>query len=184
MNKRQEIPPREFNCCSFDIWSNKWFLLTAGDFSKGDFNTMTVGWGSFGTMWADPFAMVVVRPQRHTFSFMEKYDSFTLSLMPDSHRNALSVCGSKSGRDCDKMKLANITPVKSKKIAAPGIDEAILIIECRKSYFSDMNPAGMLEKEMIPDVYPQNDFHRIYFGEILHIEGLPGFATEHKPGLI
>ena len=34
---------------------------------------MTVSWGSMGMIWNKPFIQVVVRPQRHTFEFMEKY---------------------------------------------------------------------------------------------------------------
>ena len=51
---RTSISIGRFMVKPFDCWANQWFLLTAGDFKKGTFNTMTVGWGSLGTMWGKP----------------------------------------------------------------------------------------------------------------------------------
>ena len=66
----QTIPFEKLNVNSLDLWMNQWLLLTCGDFASQDFNTMTVAWGSFGTMWNKPFAQVVVRPVRYTYKFM------------------------------------------------------------------------------------------------------------------
>ena len=92
-------------------WSDQWLLLTAGDFNKGTFNTMTVGWGSFGTMWKKPFVQVVVRPTRYTYEFMNSYDTFTLCGFPQEYKKALTVLGAKSGRDGDKIAEAGLTPI-------------------------------------------------------------------------
>jgi len=45
-----KISPKDLLLRANHIWSHQWLLLTAGDFSKGDFNTMTIGWESFGEM--------------------------------------------------------------------------------------------------------------------------------------
>jgi len=58
---------------------------------------MTVAWGSLGTMWNLPFAQIVVRPTRHTFGFMERFDTFTLCAFPEPRRKALQLLGSTSG---------------------------------------------------------------------------------------
>ena len=47
-------------------------LLTAGD--KSGCNTMTIGWCQMGQLWSLPVCTVYVRPERHTFSFMESSD--------------------------------------------------------------------------------------------------------------
>ena len=155
------------------LWAKQWLVLTAGDFNEGRFNAMTVGWGSLGTMWNRPFAQVVVRPTRHTFGFMEQYDTFTLCAFPRSCRKGLLLIGSKSGRDGDKIAEAGLTPVASSKVAAPGFAEAELIIECRKIYWQDMNPANFLNRT-IEGNYPLKDYHRIYFGEVLAVSRKEG----------
>ena len=100
--KRQAIPLDQFHIKAHARWE-QWLLLTCGDFAKSDFNAMIVAWGSFGTIWNKPFAQVVVHPTRHTYDFMEKYDSFTLSGFPVQHQEALQLLGTKSGRDGDKI---------------------------------------------------------------------------------
>lgn len=52
-------------------------LVTAG--SPEHFNMMTASWGGLGFMWKKPVAFVVIRPQRHTFRFIEAGDELTLS---------------------------------------------------------------------------------------------------------
>jgi len=152
------------------LWADQWFLLTSGDFSEKRYNTMTVGWGSLGTMWEKPFVQVVVRPSRYTFEFMEKYDSFTLCAFPDRFRDTLLMLGSKSGRDGDKIAESGLTPIRSSKVAAPGFEEAELIIECRKIYWDDLEPAHFLDPG-IEENYPEKDYHRVYFGEVLGVFG-------------
>ncbi len=173
------IPVADLVCRPHHLWSQQWLLLTAGDFSSGAFNAMTVGWGSLGTMWGRPFAQVVVRPGRHTRQFIDAQDSFTLCAFPESCRAALQLLGSRSGRDGDKIAAAGLTPVASRQVAAPGYAEAELTLECRKMYEQEMAPAGFLDAA-IEKHYPTRDYHRIYFGEILTVFGTDDFCrTSH-----
>jgi flavin reductase (DIM6/NTAB) family NADH-FMN oxidoreductase RutF len=174
---RAEIPFDKFSTQVFKAWGSDWFLLTSGSFKTGKFNAMTVAWGSFGVMWQKPFAMVVVRPSRHTYNFMEKFDTFTLCAFPDDLKKVLSFCGVKSGKDIDKIKETGITPIPSLKIEAPGFDEADLIIECRKNYFDDFRAKHFLDPA-IEGNYPGKDYHRVYFGEIISISGVKKYIDE------
>jgi flavin reductase (DIM6/NTAB) family NADH-FMN oxidoreductase RutF len=151
-----------------EIWLKRWFVLTAGDMQK--FNSMTVAWGSVGAMWEMPFVQVVVRPTRHTFGFMNDSDTFTLCSFPAKFRRDLAIIGSKSGRDTDKIALTKLTPVKSAAVAAPCFKEADLAIECRKMYWQDLDDRNFLSAK-IAEKYPQMDYHRVFFGEILRIRG-------------
>jgi flavin reductase (DIM6/NTAB) family NADH-FMN oxidoreductase RutF len=169
--KRAKINIRDLELRSYDVWENQWFLLTAGDLEKNDFNTMTVAWGSLGSMWSKPFAQVVVRPSRYTLKFMDEYDSFTLSRFPKKFRKALSYLGSTSGRDVpDKHAVAGLTPISVPGVASPGFDEADLIIACRKTYWQDMDETHFLDSSILKKYPGETDFHRIYFGEIVHCE--------------
>jgi flavin reductase (DIM6/NTAB) family NADH-FMN oxidoreductase RutF len=168
MVQKTTIAIKDFLVKPHDIWNNKWFLLTAGDFEKTDYNTMTVAWGSFGTMWHKPFAQVVVRPTRYTFEFMEKYDSFTLTAFPKEYKKALSFLGSRSGRDMDKIAESGLTPCKSSIVAAPSFEEAELVVECKKMYWQDFTPENFDDPSLDKN-YPKKDYHRSYFGEIVTV---------------
>ncbi len=165
---RKPIPVEELVINPSRLWLSKWLLLTAGDLEKGDFNAMTVGWGTFGAMWNRPVAQAVVRPVRHTYGFMERYGEFTLTAFPEERRDALKLLGTKSGRDGDKIAESGLTPIPSTKVAAPGFEEAELIIECRTIYWHDFDPARFVEPA-INDSYPEKDYHRSYLGEILAV---------------
>ena len=167
---RHEIAFDRLCVKTYHLWSDQWLLLTSGDFAGNDFNTMTVGWGSLGNMWGKPFAQVVVRPSRHTYSFMERFDSFTLCAFPERFQDTLSMLGSRSGRDGDKIAESGLTPIRSARVAAPGFDEAELIIECKKLYWDDLEPSRFLDPEIEAN-YPQKDYHRVYFGEIVAVWG-------------
>jgi flavin reductase (DIM6/NTAB) family NADH-FMN oxidoreductase RutF len=167
---RQLISPEQFLTRPYDLWEHQWLVLTSGDFAAGRFNGMTVAWGAFGSMWARPFAQVVVRPQRYTFEFMEAYPTFTVCAFPAAFRPALNIMGTKSGRQLNKIAEAGLTPIASSVAAAPGYAEAELIVECRKLYWDDMEAGHFLEPDLAKS-YPSRDYHRIFYGEILAIWG-------------
>lgn len=164
MSNRKHVELKDLRVSPFTILDREWMLLTAGDFSERKFNCMTVAWGGLGTMWQKPLAMVVVRPTRFTYEFMEKYNSFTLTAFPAELKKQLQYLGSHSGRDTDKIAVAGLTPEASSSISAPGFSEADLLIECKKIYFDDFKPANFLA-DYIPPLY-NNDYHRMYFGEV------------------
>jgi len=151
-------------------WEGQGMLLTSGDWQTGQYNAMTVGWGSLGVMWGLPFVQVVVRPVRYTYQFMEKYDTFTVCAFSETYAPALHLLGNKSGRDGDKISESGLTPIASTKVAAPGYQQAALIMECRKLFWEDMDKNKFLDARL-EKKYPAKDYHRMYFGEILSIYG-------------
>ena len=171
---RKPIAFDDFGVRVHHLWTGQWLLLASGDFEKGHFNAMTVGWGSLGIMWARPFAQVVVRPTRYTYEFMNQYDTFTLCAFPAEQRPALQLLGTKSGRDGDKITESGLDPVASTQVAAPSFAEAELVIECQKTYWQDMEPAQFLDAS-IEKVYAAKDYHRIFFGEIVALLGTEAY---------
>jgi flavin reductase (DIM6/NTAB) family NADH-FMN oxidoreductase RutF len=177
---KNEIAPMELGLPIFRQWDKRWFVLAAGDFVSGKFNAMTVSWGSLGIMWNRPFVQVVVRPTRFTFRFTEEFDTFTLSAFPERYRKALDILGSKSGRDGDKIASAGLTPAASGQVAAPSFAEAELTFECRKIYWDDFHP----ERFMNPAIernYSRQDYHRIYYGEVVRILADDEFLAGASP---
>ncbi len=162
----REVKVTELPVDVVNLWRNRWLLLTAGTIDEC--NMMTVGWGSIGYMWKKPFVQIVVRPQRHTRKYVEQSDSFTLCAFPEKYRKDLAKLGTISGRDGDKLSKTGLTLKVSRRVASPSYNEAELILECRKIYYQDMDPRGFVDKTILEN-YAENDYHRIYFGEILSV---------------
>ena len=156
---------------------DRWFLLTAGDFAQGRYNTMTVSWLFIGVMWAKPAVNVFSRPQRHTREFLDAYPDFTLTLFPEKYRPALQLLGTKSGRDGDKIAEAGLTPVASTAVGAPSFAEAELVIEAKKLFAQKLDPASFVDTHIAPSLYPNRDFHIHYIGEILAIRGTAAWCS-------
>ena len=177
--KKQElhmIDPYEFTVQIHDLWKNQWLLLTSGNFEKEDYNTMTVAWGSLGVMWNKPFAMVVVRPSRYTFEFINQYPDFTLTAFPKEFHKDLSYLGKVSGRDENKILKTALHTCKSEKVDAPCFTEAELIIECRKTYWNDFHPDHFLDKS-IRNHHENTNIHRMYFGEIVSVQATEKYSN-------
>ncbi|MEA3266694.1 MAG: flavin reductase family protein [Candidatus Fermentibacteria bacterium] len=164
----KEIRAEELWLKAVDQWKNQWLLLTAG--TMEDCNMMTVAWGSIGCMWNRPFAQIVVRPQRYTMQYLERSDSFTLCAFPEEYHRDLQHLGTVSGRDGDKLADTALTLMESSSVLSPGYNQASLILECRKMYAQNMDPACFIT-DTATRVYPEKDFHRIYFGEIVKMFG-------------
>ena len=143
-----------------------WMLITAGNREK--FNTMTASWGFAGFMWNRPSAICFVRPERFTYGFMERADDYTLSFFSEDYRDALKLCGSKSGKHIDKPKEAGLTP-KFLPNGTVSFEEASLILECRKVYADNLKPENFFVQHIIDNVYNNDGYHRMYIGEITQI---------------
>jgi flavin reductase (DIM6/NTAB) family NADH-FMN oxidoreductase RutF len=172
---RNPIPVDKLTVSPHHLWGTQAMILTAGDFAAGDFNAMAVAWGAFGTMWDRPIAMVVVRPQRYTYEFIEKYPTFTLCALPPALRPAIDLIGGKSGRDSNKIAEAGLTPVAASVVAAPIFAEAELVVECRKIFRAVYEPSQFIDPS-IDRNYLKKDYHRVYFGEILAVAGVESYA--------
>jgi flavin reductase (DIM6/NTAB) family NADH-FMN oxidoreductase RutF len=147
----------------FKLIGGDWMLISAG--TRKSFNTMTASWGAFGELWNRKICICFIRPVRHTYTFMEKVDYYTLSFFDEEYRDVLKYCGTKSGRDVDKIAETGITPVESES-GAVYFAEAKLILECKKIYIHDLDPESFLDPK-INNEYPQKDYHRMYVGEVV-----------------
>lgn len=156
-----EIDIREVKESLIQLISNDWALVTAGD--KAAHNTMTVSWGGAGELWGKDVTFIFIRPQRHTLGFIENSSHYSLCFFDETHRDALKLCGAKSGRDCDKDKEAGITPCFDQE--APYYAEAKLAIICKKMAAQDITPTSFLTPK-IEQWYPEKDYHRMFIGEI------------------
>ncbi len=134
--------------------------------SGEDLNTMTIGWATIGYVWRKPIMMVAVRLNRHTFKLIETATDFTVSIPATDMQEEIMFCGTKSGRDYDKFKECNLQVLASQKVVSPIIKAPGLHYECKIVYKSAMDPA-YLDEEYDVKIYPEKDYHTLYFGEIV-----------------
>ena len=161
----QSIDPKSLERNVFSMIGDQWMLITAGTAQRC--NTMTASWGGLGVIWGGPAATCYVRPQRYTKEFLDREEYFTLAFFGEEQRQALALCGSKSGREIDKIKECGFT-VKTAECGAPYFEQAELVLVCRKRFAQAMEP------ENIPDDvkekwYPNQDYHTMYIGEIVEV---------------
>ena len=159
----KEIAPENFEESVFKVIGKDWLLL-AGT-KDGKTNAMTASWGGLGVIWGAPAATCYIRPQRYTKEFVDREEYFTLTFFGEEWRKALSLCGSKSGRDTDKVKECGFT-VKTAACGAPYFEEAELVLVCRKRFAQDMDPAN-IPQDINEKWYPNQDYHTMYIGEIV-----------------
>jgi len=161
----RNIDPKQITQNPFAMIGEQWMLITAGSGEKC--NTMTASWGGVGVLWQAPVATCYVRPQRYTKQFLDAQEYFTLTFFGEEHREALKLCGTKSGRDVDKVKECGFT-VKTAESGAPYFEEAELVIVCRKRYVQDFDPAAIPD-DVKEKQYPNRDYHTMYIGEIVEV---------------
>jgi flavin reductase (DIM6/NTAB) family NADH-FMN oxidoreductase RutF len=109
---------------------------------------------------------VLVRPSRYTYQLIEQTGDFTVNIVPPHLKELVRYCGTVSGRDRDKFREKGLTAIPSSQIKTPLIRECIIHYECKAVYKHDLIPSA-LGASIVSDFYPQGDFHRLYFSEIL-----------------
>ena len=146
-------------------------LVTAK--ADGQVNPMTIGWGTLGVQWGKPIFIVFVRQSRHTKTLLDKNGEFTINvpLKGTDRKAALGFCGSKSGRDVDKIKELGLTLEEPETISVPGIKEFPITLECRVVYKQDQNLSFLDEDKRLryyaPGTANDGDYHTAYYGEVL-----------------
>ena len=160
----REISVEELKDNPFTLINKDWMLITAGNREKH--NTMTASWGGVGELWGRYVSTIYIRPQRYTLEFVEREDYYSLCFFGPDCRQALNLCGSKSGREIDKDAATGLTPCFDE--AAPYYEQARLVFLCRKLYRQDLEEGCFLDKGLLEKWY-DNDLHRMCIGEIVKV---------------
>ena len=164
----KEIPVEECGLNPF-LDFGKYCVVTAGN--KEKCNPMLVTWSGLGVMWRKPIATVYIRQSRFTKTILDSQDYFTLSFSPVSYKPQESYMGSHSGRDGDKFTGSGLHPYAVGEDAV-GLEEADLILVCRKIYTAEMKPEAYTDKETYErwnSGRQANNNHSIYMGEIVKV---------------
>ena len=155
---------RKFVEKALSVFSKEWALVTAG--TMDSYNTMTIAWGGIGTLWSKPMATVYVKPCRHTHSFMESNEYFTVSFYDEEYKKALGVLGTKSGRDGDKVAEVGFEAVPCGDSVT--FKQAKLTLLCKKAYKHDID-VNAVPEYAVKGYYLDEEPHTVYIGEIVDI---------------
>lgn len=143
----------------------------------GTVNPMTIGWGMLGIEWRKPIFIAYIRQDRYTHELLERADCFTVNVpVPTGDdgadrrvRRILGFCGSRSGRDTDKVAELGLTLVDGETVDAPAIRELPLTLECRIIYRRDQD-TSLMPAELRDGIYGaaagEGLCHTAYYGEV------------------
>lgn len=140
-------------------------LLVSSD-EQGRPNAMTIGWAQIGIIWSRQILSVLVRPSRYTYRCVEASRDFTVCVPYPDQAEAVTFCGTESGRTYDKFAECGFTPLPGDGLRSPGIAECGVIYYCQVVNHGDFVPERMLP-EICSQCYASGDYHRMYFGQIL-----------------
>lgn len=137
---------------------------------RGRVNAMTIGWAQVGVIWGEPVMTVLVRPSRHTHPMLENSGHFSVCVPKRGEmKKELAFCGSKSGRDYDKIRACALK-LKGGKPGVKYIDGCALVYQCEILARTDL-VRGKIGAEPLKKYYPAGEtLHTLYFGKILKAE--------------
>lgn len=116
-------------------------MVSCGD-KNGKINVMTAAWT--GTICSDPAMVYVsIRKSRYSHAMIKETGEYVINLTTEELAWATDFAGVKSGRDMDKFKELNLTPVKGTLEYAPMIDESPVCIECKVEGIQELGSHDM-----------------------------------------
>lgn len=110
-------------------------------------NIITLAWA--GTICSDPAMLSIsVRKSRYSYDIIKETGEFVVNLNTKALNYATDFCGVKSGRDIDKFAELKLTPLESRTVAAPGIAESPVSIECKVKQVLELGSHDMFLAEV------------------------------------
>ena len=143
---------------------------------EGNSDIVTVAWA--GTICTNPpMVSISVRPERFSHHMLMETGEFVINLTTKELAFATDYCGVKSGRDVDKWKEMNLTPVMGKVVKVPCIAESPVNIECKVVKVEKLGSHDMFVAEVVAvqvdDAYmdEKNSFHLSNANPIVYSHG-------------
>ena len=117
-----------------------------------------------GNVWEKKAITIYVRPQRYTKEFLDVSGRFT-AMFFEGHQKELLYLGTHSGREVpDKITRSGLH--LDRIDGQPAFVEGKLVLTCRILFSQQMKPEGFLDKELMEECYPDNDYSYCYVAEI------------------
>ena len=145
------------------------FLVAEND--KGRVNVMTIGWAQLGFIWGGPVLTVLVRSSRYTHAVLEKAAHFSVCVPRRGElKKELAFCGTKSGRDYDKVRVCGMKLKEGAAERLKFLDGCELVYQCELIGRTALDTAA-LPAETREKYYPAGETpHTLYFGKVIKAE--------------
>jgi flavin reductase (DIM6/NTAB) family NADH-FMN oxidoreductase RutF len=105
-------------------------VFIVGTYDKeGKPNVMSAAWGGIACS-VPPCVAVSLRKATYSYGSIVEQKAFTISLPSEDYVKEADYFGMVSGRDEDKFAATGLTPVKSKLVNAPYVEEFPFVVEC------------------------------------------------------
>ena len=111
-------------------WPMPIALVVARDAGSGLANVMPAGWVTRTATYPPMFA-VAINHVNYTNRLVCQSAEFVLCYPARSMQQAVWFCGTRSGRDCDKVSLAGLQLVPGRRLRTPLLEGCYLALECR-----------------------------------------------------
>jgi len=172
---RVDIDPYELFSSVSRVLSGPGLLLVSVG-KSGKPNSITIGWRFVGEVWDMATFTAIVRTARYTHELIGQSMDFTVNVPKRGMDEALSICGTLSGRNVDKIGKARLTPSPARSTRSPIIRECVAHIECSVVCRLDMGDEGMTD--VIRPFYGEANRHSFFIGEILHSYADADYASQ------
>ncbi len=128
-------------------------LVTSLD-KNGRPNAMGVAWATRTSI--EPFLVLIsIDHRRYSHEGIQMHKEFVLNYPSEDQADSAWICGTRSGRDGDKIKLAGIKLMDSKAVKVPTIEGATVAFECK-----------------VVDQFETGD-HTVFVGKVVGMSGNP-----------
>lgn len=129
-------------------------MISCGNEAKP--NIVTVAWT--GTICTNPaMTYISLRKTRFSYALIEETGYFTINLTTKSLVRATDFCGVRSGRDYDKFKEMNLTPVYDEDTGCPMILESPVSVVCKVMEIKELGSHDMFIAQVL-NVYVDDQF--------------------------
>lgn len=145
-----------------------WPVTLIGACHEGKHNVMTASWVS-QVSFRPPLVMVSIAPERYTCGLIQKSGEFVVSILAEDQAEIADFCGSRSGRDVDKIAALGLKTRPGQAVKVPVLEGCLANIECR-----------------VTATYPAGD-HVLFVGEVVggsvpRPDASPLVMLDWKPG--
>ncbi len=111
-------------------------------------NIITIAWAAT-VCSTPPMVSVSIRKERYSYDIIKETGEYVINLTTKDLAYATDLCGVKSGRDVDKFKEAHLTEQPSRVVAAPGIAESPVNVECKVTEIKELGSHSMFIAEVV-----------------------------------
>ena len=121
-------------------------MVTVGDMKEN--NIITIAWT--GIINTDPpMTYISVKKSRYSHDIISNNKEFVITLTARDTVHATDYSGVKSGKDVDKFKEMNLTPISADKVKVPMIKEAPINLECKVFEIKELPSHDMFLAEIV-----------------------------------